>query len=775
MIKRINRLKHTGRFIELRCAQGVGGDFSELNIVYAKNASGKSTLCDVLRSLTTGEPAYISGRQRLGAGNPPEVFIDISHPVPVTARFQNGAWHNGGGCPPIHVYDDRFVADNVIVGHHINVDQRRNLYGLVIGAQAVALKSAVDAGELGLTAATAAEGIARADLTRLLPDGQTIETLRNVAETPDVDQRITEAKAALATATQSKSKADSIRQRRDLPTVQIPEVPADLNQVLAATLDGAALVAEQKVRAHLAATSECLSIEWLGQGLSAQTGQDCPYCGQSMEGLEIFEAYRALFSGELQAQETLRNSVTTAAGHAFGENAQNSIRQLLTTHETERAWWDDAAGFQFQLPALLPPDQVLEAVAGVHIALSAVLARKKANPSTAVNLQPEEQQALTAWAAMETDLRSYNAGITTMNASLATQKTNAGTIDLAPLADQVAALEFSRKRHQQPVIDAYVAFDAAVTAKATAQQAKQAANEALRQQSNQLLAQYGDKINELLERFAVDFRIVSSGVNFRGGPPSGELAIELLGHRVSTTPADAGNPARPSLSNTLSGGDRSALALAFFLAKVERDPNLADSIVVFDDPFHSQDRSRQQRTIERIHRIARDAKQCFVFSHDLDFARAVEPIHGVVCRTFLLDPLATHTTLDPQPLPMLPSRAYEVSYALLQNYIDTPGIYGAEMTNVAKTLRTILEEYLQLKFPQRWEEGRDWFGTMIRKIREATTDDPLVGCQAIVDDLTEVNEYSQRFHHRTTGATGDIPDERELVSYAKQTLSIIHK
>lgn len=774
MIKRINTLKHTGRFVELRGGQGEPGDFSELNVIYAKNASGKSTLCDVLRSLTTGDASYLIGRQRLGGNNPPEVFIALAGPNPATARFQNGAWQNGGACPPIHIYDDRFVTENVLVGHHINVDQRRSLYGLVIGAQAIALKQAVDAAEQSLTAATATERTARSDLTRLIPQGQTIDTFREVAETPNVDQRIAEAKEALATSTQTKSKADAIRQRTSLSPVDIPEIPDQLQEVLSATLDGAALEAEQKVRDHLEATSEGLSIDWLGQGHRAQTGTVCPHCGQDMEGLDILASYRALFSGALQAQETLRNTVTEAAGRAFGETARNAIRETLGAHETERGWWNDAAGFQIQLPDLPSSDNIQESLAGVHNTLNAALGRKTANPGTEIALTVEEQQSLDTWNAVAAELRTYNTGIEEINQSLKNQKSNAATIDLAPLTAQVASLEISKARHQQPVIDAFAAFDAAVTAKTTAQQNKQSANEALRTQSNQLLDEYGEKINELLDLFAVDFRIVSSGVNFRGGQPSGDLAIELLGHQIATTPGDAGNPGQPSLSNTLSGGDRSALALAFFLAKVEREQDLADSIVVFDDPFHSQDRSRQQRTIERIHRLARDAKQCFVLSHDLDFARAVEPVHGVTCRTFLLNPVATHTTLEPQPLPMLPSRAYEVSYALLQNYIAAPGDFAAEMPNVAKTLRTILEEYLQLKFPQRWVEGTDWFGTMIGKIRDATGDDPLVGCQDLVEELTQVNEYSQRFHHRTTGATGDIPDERELVGYAKQTLSIIH-
>lgn len=774
MIKRINTLKHTGRFIELRGGQGEPGDFSELNIIYAKNASGKSTLCDVLRSLTTGESSYISGRQRLGGENSPEVFVVLSHPTPTTARFQNGAWQNIATCPPIHVYDDRFVTENVLVGHHINIDQRRSLYGLVIGAQAIALKQAVDAREEALTATTATERTARADLTRLIPQSQTIDTFRDVAETPEVDQRITEAKEALATATQTKSKADAIRQRTSLSLVEIPEIPDQLQHVLSASLDSAALEAEQKIRDHLAATSDGLSLEWLAKGHHAQTGTDCPHCGQEMEGLDILAFYRALFSGELQAQEALRHTVTAAVDLAFGETARNTIRETLVSHETEREWWEDAAGFQIRLPDLPSGDQMQESLASVHYTLNAVLCRKKANPGTAITLNAEEQKSLDAWDATAAEIRAYNTGMGEINQSLEDQKTNAGTIDLAPLTAQVASLETSKARHQQPVIDAFVAFDTAVTAKTNAQQTKQTANEALRTQSNQLLTEYGEKINELLELFAVDFRIVSSGVDFRGGQPSGNLAIELLGHQISTTPGDAGNPAQPSLSNTLSGGDRSALALAFFLAKVEREPDLASSIVVFDDPFHSQDRSRQQRTIERVHRLARAAKQCFVLSHDLDFARAVEPIHGVTCRTFLLNPLATHTTLEPQPLPMLPSRAYEVSYALLQEYIAAPGDFAAEMPNVAKTLRTILEEYLQLKFPQRWEEGTDWFGTMIGKIRDAIGDDPLVGCQGLVEDLTQVNEYSQRFHHRTTGATGDIPDERELLTYVKQTLAIIH-
>jgi len=97
------------------------------------------------------------------------------------------------------------------------------------------------------------------------------------------------------------------------------------------------------------------------------------------------------------------------------------------------------------------------------------------------------------------------------------------------------------------------------------------------------------------------------------------------------------------------------------------------------------------------------------------------------------------------------------------------------LNTIAGTLRTILEEYLQLKFPLRWINKDYWFGTMIEAIRGATGDDPLVQCKRLENDLISVNEYSKRFHHRTTGATADVPDAQELVTYAKQTLRIIHQ
>lgn len=259
-----------------------------------------------------------------------------------------------------------------------------------------------------------------------------------------------------------------------------------------------------------------------------------------------------------------------------------------------------------------------------------------------------------------------------INVSIAERQRTAGTVEIALIEKRIVAMNAQKRRHELVVVDAYAAFDTGTATKALKEKAKTAANKAVRDQSEQVLKDYGDRINKLLDLFGVSFRLVSGGVKFAGGPPSGELAVEILGTRVSTSADDAKVPSKPSLANTLSSGDRSALGLAYFIAVAERDPRIGDTVVVLDDPFHSQDRSRRRRTIECIHRVASASLQCFVLSHELDFAREAASHPGLEVNTFTLDPMADHSVFESVSLPPLPSRAYEQDYSKLASYLRSP-------------------------------------------------------------------------------------------------------
>ena len=80
------------------------------------------------------------------------------------------------------------------------------------------------------------------------------------------------------------------------------------------------------------------------------------------------------------------------------------------------------------------------------------------------------------------------------------------------------------------------------------------------------------------------------------------------------------NLIHPSFKYSMSEGDKSALAISFFLTKLELDGNIQDKVIVFDDPVSSFDINRKSTTISKLIDFGQAAKQLFVFTHNIIFA-----------------------------------------------------------------------------------------------------------------------------------------------------------
>lgn len=73
----------------------------------------------------------------------------------------------------------------------------------------------------------------------------------------------------------------------------------------------------------------------------------------------------------------------------------------------------------------------------------------------------------------------------------------------------------------------------------------------------------------------------------------------------------------------LSEGDKSTIALAFFLSKLDIDPNIQNKILIFDDPLSSLDTNRRTYTIGIIKSLFQRLKQVVVLSHNEFFLHEV--------------------------------------------------------------------------------------------------------------------------------------------------------
>jgi wobble nucleotide-excising tRNase len=231
----------------------------------------------------------------------------------------------------------------------------------------------------------------------------------------------------------------------------------------------------------------------------------------------------------------------------------------------------------------------------------------------------------------------------------------------------------------------------------------------------------------------------------------------------NATPLD-----KPSFKNTLSAGDKSTLALAFFLAQLTHDPDKAKKIVVFDDPFNSQDSFRKDCTIQKIKKCGQECAQVIVLSHDPYFLKRIwDRVHTPSERKCL--EMARigkqNTTICEWDVEKATQAQYKADRnALRAFYLDSEG----ESRDVVQKIRPVLESYCRHLGGDGIVED-DTLGTMIGKIR---TSGPGHQLHALCEDLDELNEYTNRYHHGNPDAAVEPINDTELQGYVRRTLEM---
>ncbi len=138
--------------------------------------------------------------------------------------------------------------------------------------------------------------------------------------------------------------------------------------------------------------------------------------------------------------------------------------------------------------------------------------------------------------------------------------------------------------------------------------------------SQTILQKYEKSINKTLENFGVEFSI--EGVKRKSDRSRMESVTFNLRLRDESFHPNGSDETLYKLANTLSSGDKSTLAFAFFVAKYHNE-NISNTVLVFDDPITSLDFFRKKQTNNIITRFVKKARQVIVFTHSMEFAKAV--------------------------------------------------------------------------------------------------------------------------------------------------------
>lgn len=759
MLEKIVQIKNIGRFR----AYSAKGDvsFKKLTLVYAENSHGKTTLCAIFRSLQSDHAEFITERKTLGTADAPSVHIRLNN---ADYHFSNSRWAKT--YPDILIFDSVFINENVYAGDYVEHEHKKNLYQAIVGAEGVQLAKKIEDLDKQIRDVNIDLRTKKEALVEYVPTGFSLEDYLGWQPVADIEEQIQQKTEKLDSCQRVVMRTDEIRAKGLFVKIQLPFLPSDFPAVLAKQMADIAADAESKVRQQIAQHQMGRQGEsWLSQGLAYLKDNRCPFCGQGVQVQvnELITAYRSHFS---TAYRDLKQEVTHLAkrvNDAIGETSLDPVQQAITTNIALVEFWRQF--IKVDLPAISFPDiqQKYTALREKCLTLAKV---KQDSPTEAITPDADFASVLAEVEDLRVSAAEYNRAVDTVNTRVNEQKEAVRSqADIAALKKKLEELKVRKKRFEPEVAKRCQAYQDSVARKRKLEEAKNTTRQQLDRHCQDLLKTYEQSINEYLDQFNAGFRITNTRHLYTGGTPSSHYQIEINGTALDL--GDSNTPAGiPCFRTSLSSGDRSALALAFFLAILKQDMDIGRKIVVFDDPFTSMDCFRRTWTEQSIRRVLQFAQQVIVFSHEAGFLKGIRMgMSDGEVKTLQMRPAAQdNMVISEWDMEAATQSTYEHNYRTLCAYRDEN---NGNLPDVAKAIRPFLEDFYRFRFPNIFQPA-DNLGDFINKARQAASSSTISLSQSELDELEAINQYARSFHHGQSPSIS--PDE--LLGFVKRTLKL---
>ncbi|MBA7685864.1 hypothetical protein ES703_94293 [subsurface metagenome] len=373
---------------------------------------------------------------------------------------------------------------------------------------------------------------------------------------------------------------------------------------------------------------------------------------------------------------------------------------------------------------------------------------------------------------LKEQITNYNETIELCNSEIQVLKEKK-KVDLPKLNTELEKLEVQKQRFDEEAIQSCTDYNQLNNEIKELNDQKVEKQNELDKYTSEVFKTYGKKINNYLRKFGTEFEITDTkGGSYvgRSKDPMAEYKLNLSGQEILFD--DDG--INPCFKYTLSEGDKSSLAFAFFLAKLDLYVNISDKIIIFDDPLSSLDSNRRIATTQELQRLSSSAKQIIILTHNTIFARKFwNEIDKSKCKNLQIVRSAGTYEISEWDLEKETSGEYFNNYFILEKYLNE-GVSGQEqLRNVARCIRPLLEGYLRLKFPGKFTES-EWLGNFIRKIENAPNGDSLINMKRQLDELRGINDFSKKYHHLTNPNAENEPiTDGELKSFVDRTLKFL--
>lgn len=757
MLERIESIVKVGLFEDYSHSPGL--DFGGVTLIYGENGVGKSTIAAILDSLRERNGAEIIRRRSLPGNVTPTAAISLGGKV---FRFNGHDWDDQPPYDTLEVFYPGFVNRNVHASTAIESDHRRNLCELILGRKAIEKMSRLAKADDEARSALAEKKAIEKELLLLIKKPDSLDTFLGLPNDMKIEEHLSSLRAEL-----KQAQSREVILTRGLPNkIALPAIHTD---ALTALLEkstqgidaGIADVIQKHIHEHLDSNGE----KWLLYGAKhIGTDNKCPFCRQDVSGSSLATAVRSYFSAEYRAYIELLSVEIKAILDQLCQAAFSALQVALSTQVTVASQWVEAMPIdQGAIEAALAEAETIWGSAAANLA--EMLEMKQANPLESMGVGLAEE-AMARFEPAMVLLRRVNDILSECRQKARDHQAALSKANILEIEQRLQRLENQKARFEPLAQKLLEKRNALIEKRTKMEEEKAELKKAIDEHALRVVGKYQSGINHYLDSFGCDIRIEAIEPRFPSGKASVQYTLKAHGHEIDLGLSEGDT----CFETVLSEGDKYALALAFFLARLKDIESLTGRTIVLDDPVNSFGSFRRILIAGAVRDLRVREAQVVVLTHDKRLAAMIwrdKKLKVIVPLQIERSNSGSH--IMPWDVDLATQSEYVKNYLALHDFLESGGDHG----ETAACIRPYVEQRLRHLYPGPPLETRDSLGRMIGKIRDSNPGSRLDGLRIKLPELEAINDASLPSHHATDDVPGMLPLTPEGVRiFAQKALTI---
>ena len=529
--------------------------------------------------------------------------------------------------------------------------------------------------------------------------------------------------------------------------------------------------AEAQVQAHLKTLGQN-GESWVSDGVARQDrsgGGTCPFFGQDLSASALFAHYRDYFNEEYtQLKQAVANLIKEIED-THGRNSQLAFQRSVNTANVRRQFWVNYSG----MPLIeLGTEKVVNDWSAALQAITGLLEAKQAAPLEKLELNQHALDSLTTYDEHREQVKQVSDALLASNATIKELKNQVDTGNMNEANAYLNTFKATKARYRPDILALCDSYLQEKQAKTQTEEDRDEARNALNKYRVNAFPKLETAVNVYLQRFNAGFRI---GKLTSANIGSGSGSTSTYNVVINDTPVNvrnSGDSAREvSFRNTLSAGDRNALALAFFFSSLDQDPNLGEKIVVIDDPMSSLDDHRSLTTVQEVRKLTQRAAQVIVLSHNKRFLCGIwSGADRKECLAMEIVQTGDESTIRSWDVSQDSITEHDQRCLLLMEYEANQ---TGSKKEIAAAIRPHLEGFLRVACPSDFPPGKQ-LGHFTQDCLQKIGTPKEVMTEPKIEELRNIIEFGNSFHHDTNPAwESEEINDTELLGFVPRTLSFV--